>query len=295
MAKRRQPADEQGSSPEGMSMKICFNEATTMKNSTLEQDLFLCEQNNYDYIEIRLDQLRQYLKKHAAADLVHFFSQSSIKPYSLNAVEFITFRDPAGYRAVKDDLEFLCQIGQRINCPKVVVVPTFGVGSRTRSEIKNESVRVLRELAGLAAPYGIKLAYEFVGYPDCSVNTLGQCWDIVKEVDRDDVGLVLDCFHFHAMGSRFEDLRQVDPAKIFVFHIDDSEDLPVGALRDANRLWPGDGVIDFSRLSATLKEIGYSEMASVELFRPEYWNWQASAAIRTAKEKTEAVLRRYFT
>ena len=47
------------------------------------------------------------------------------------------------------------------------------------------------------------------------------------------VGLVLDCFHFHAMNSRIEDLQAADPKKIFIFHIDDSEDLPVGALRDS--------------------------------------------------------------
>jgi 2-keto-myo-inositol isomerase len=138
------------------------------------------------------------------------------------------------------------------------------------------------------------LAFEFVGYPNCSVNTFGQAYDIVQAADRDNVGIVLDCFHFHAMNSRLEDLRQADPNKIFVFHIDDCEDLPVGALRDHHRVWPGHGCVDLDAILGTLKEIGYREMVSVELFRPEYWDWDIERTIRTGIETTESIIRSYF-
>ncbi|TDT56503.1 sugar phosphate isomerase/epimerase family protein [Fonticella tunisiensis] len=275
-------------------MKICFNEATTLKNSTLEKDLELCEKHGYEFIEIRLDKLKEYLETHTVDDLVNFFKNSRIKPYAFNALEFITFRDEAGYQEIKDDLKFLCEVGEKINCKKIVVVPTFDVGSRTKAEIKEESIKRLNELADIADEYGVKLAYEFVGYPNCSVNTFGQAYDIVKTLDRDSVGMVLDCFHFHAMGSRIEDLQKADPEKIFIFHIDDSEDLPVGALRDDKRLWPGEGVVDLDSILSTLKEIGYSEMASVELFRPEYWEWDAEKTIKVGKEKTEEAVGKYF-
>lgn len=275
-------------------MKICFNQATTMKNSTLETDLMLCEKHGYDLIEIRLDKLKDYLKTHTVDDLADFFKSSRIKPYAFNALEFITFRDAAGYQQIKDDLKFFCEVGEKINCKKIVVVPTFDIGGYTKTRIKEESVRVLNDLADFAAKYGVKLAYEFVGYPNCSVNTFGQTYEIVKAVNRDDVGMVLDCFHFHAMGSRIEDLQKADPKKIFIFHIDDSEDLPIGALRDDKRLWPGEGAIDLDSILKTLKEIGYSEMVSVELFRPEYWDWEIERAIKAGKEKTEAVVGKYF-
>lgn len=275
-------------------MKICFNQATTMKNSTLEKDLELCEKYGYELIEIRLDKLKDYLKTHTVDDLANFFKSSRIKPYAFNALEFITFRDEAGYRQIKDDLKFLCEVGEKIGCKKIVVVPTFDIGGYTKTQIKEESIRVLNDLADFAEKYGVKLAYEFVGYPNCSVNTFGQTYDIVKAVNRENVGMVLDCFHFHAMGSRIEDLKKADPKKIFIFHIDDSEDLPVGALRDDKRLWPGEGAVDLDSILKTLKEIGYSEMASVELFRPEYWDWDIEKTIKVGKEKTEAVVGKYF-
>ncbi len=275
-------------------MKICFNEATTLKNSTLELDLKLCEKYGYNLIEIRLDKLREYLETHTVEDLANFFNKSKLKPFAFNALEFITFRDEAGYNKIKEDLVFLCEIGEKINCRKIVVVPTFDVGDYTKAEIREESILRLNELADIAEKYGVKLAYEFVGYPNCSVNTFGQTYDIVSAVNRENVGMVLDCFHFHAMGSRIEDLRKADSSKIFIFHIDDSEDLPVGALRDHKRLWPGEGAVDLNSIMKTLKEIGYSDMASVELFRPEYWEWNAEDTVKVGKEKTVEVVSKFF-
>jgi 2-keto-myo-inositol isomerase len=275
-------------------MKIAFNQATTMKKSTLKMDLELCEKYGYDLIEIRLDKLREYLIDHKVEELKAFFERHRIKPYAFNALEFITFRDQEGYTQIQNDLRFLCEIGEIIDCKTVIAVPSFDIGDYTISEIKHETVRVLHELAQLAEPYGVRLALEFCGYPNCSVNTFAQAYDIVQEVNRDNVGIVLDCFHFHAMNSHIEDLQKADPSKIFVFHIDDCEDLPVGALRDHHRVWPGDGAVDLDRILHTLKGIGYDEMASVELFRPEYWEWDIEKTIKTAKEKTEKILSNYF-
>lgn len=265
-----------------------------MKHSDLETDLRLCEKHGYELIEIRLDKLKDYLKTHTMQDLSDFFKSSRIRPFAFNALEFISFRDEQGYAQIKEDLNFLCEAGKIIGCDKIVVVPTFDIGGYTKTEIAEETARVLNDLADTAEKYGVRLAFELVGYPNCSVNTFGQAYDIIKKVDRDSVGLVLDCFHFHAMGSRMEDLAAADPEKIFIFHIDDSEDLPVGALRDNNRLWPGEGVVDLDGILGTLKGLGYDEMVSVELFRPEYWDWDIERTIETGKRTTEAVVGKFF-
>ncbi|MFY9441759.1 MAG: sugar phosphate isomerase/epimerase [Tepidanaerobacteraceae bacterium] len=275
-------------------MKICFNQATTMKKSDLKTDLQLCEKYGYDLIEIRLDKLRDYLQDHTVEELSRFFNENKLKPYAFNALEFITFRDENGYKQIKDDLKFLCEVGSKIDCKKIIVVPTFDIGDYDKTQIKEHTVEILHDLAETAEKYDTKLAFEFVGYPNCSVNTFGQAYDIVKTVNRDSVGIVLDCFHFHAMNSNIEDLKHADAEKIFVFHIDDAEDLPVGALRDHHRLWPGDGAINLDLILKTLKEIGYDEMVSVELFRPEYWDWDIEETIKVAKEKTVNLVKRYF-
>ena len=274
-------------------MKTCFNQATTMQNSTLALDLKLCERNGYDYIEIRLDKLKEYLLTHTVQDLAEFFKNSHIKPYAFNALEFIIFRDATGWAQILTDLKFLCEVGEIINCRKIVVVPTFDIGDKTRGEIKAEAVLRLRELAVIADKSCMKLAFEFVGYPTCSVNSFEDAYAIVTATDRENVGIVLDCFHFHAMKSDIKALEKASAEKIFIFHMDDSEDLTQGWLRDNHRVWPGTGAVDLEAIFAALKSIGYNEMASLELFRPEYWEMTAEQTISVGKKHLDAVISKY--
>ena len=271
-------------------MKISFNEATTMKKATLEQDLEYCEKYGYDLIEIRVDKLRDYLTRKTLEDLANWFANHHLKPYSFNALEFFTFRDEQGQKEIDETFDFMCKASKVINCPYAIVVPTFDIGGYTIDEIRKETVEKLHNLANKADKVGLKLAFEFVGYPNCSVNTFGQAYDIIKEVNKDNVGLVEDAFHFHAMGSRWEDLENADGSKIFIFHLDDSEDLPIGLLRDDKRLWPGDGCIDVPRMFKTLKNLRFDYATSLELFRPEYYELEVEDCIRIGKEKVDAIL-----
>ncbi|MBV4428400.1 sugar phosphate isomerase/epimerase family protein [Clostridium tyrobutyricum] len=277
-------------------MRICFNEATTMKKSTLEKDLELCEKHGYELIEIRtMDKLKDYLKDHTVDDLAKFFRTHRIKPFAFNALVFFNNRSESEYEAIKKELKYMCEVGQKIGCKNIVVVPLVGEKKFTKAQIKESSVKALNELADIASKYGIRLAIEFVGHPQCTINTFGQAYDIVKAVNRDNVGLVLDCFHFHAMGSNIEDLKKADGSKIFILHIDDTEDFPIGSLVDEDRLWPGEGAIDLDSILSTLKKIGYSDMVSIEEFRPEYYELNVEEAIKIGKEKTEQVIGKYFS
>ena len=68
-------------------LKLGYNEATCKENSTVENDLLLCEKYGYDYIELRLDMLQDYLKTHTTDDLKAFFAKSHIKPFAFNSIE----------------------------------------------------------------------------------------------------------------------------------------------------------------------------------------------------------------
>ncbi len=57
-------------------LKLGYNEATCKENSTVENDLLLCEKYGYDYIELRLDMLQEYLKTHTVDDLKAFLQKA---------------------------------------------------------------------------------------------------------------------------------------------------------------------------------------------------------------------------
>lgn len=276
-------------------MKLCFNQATTLENSNLVKDLEYCEKHGYDFIEIRtMDKLPEYLQNHSIEDLANFFKSNHIKPLALNALVFFNNRDEAGYNEIIAEFKNMLEVAGKIGAQYVVAVPLVTEKKILKTEIKDSCIEVLKELSDLAEPYGVKIALEFVGHPQCTVNTFDQAYDIVEAVDRENVGLVLDAFHFHAMGSDLEDLKKADGSKIFIFHIDDTEDFPIGFLTDEDRVWPGLGTIDLESILTILNEKGYSGPASVEIFRPEYYQLDPEEAIKIAKETTLEVFSRYL-
>ena len=275
-------------------MKIGYNEATAMKKSNLALDLKYCEKYCYDYIEIRLDMLQDYLKTHTINDLKDFFKTSHLKPFSFNSIEDINFCTEEEWKDRMSLFTFACEMSKALNVPYIVVVPTMGDNMKdyTEAQVFEDSVKVLRELSDVARPYGVKLGFEPIDDERWCVRTVRQTWDIVKEVDRDNVGVVIDVFNLY-MNDGFkhmDDINDIPLEKLYIFHIDDAEDIPLEKIDQPDRLFPGEGVAPVKEVVTILKNKGYDEIASIELFRPEYWEWHPEDTIRIGYKKTKALL-----
>lgn len=271
-------------------MKLALNGATTMR-ADLVTDLEAAKAAGFDYLEIWAAKLRAFLKEKTTSELRDLFTAAQIPPLSINSIEHITFRDPVAYERIKQECEELSSIAAAIGCGCIVVVPgPLPEGGATREAVVAESVKVLKELCDIAAKHNVTLAFEFLGQPDCSVPTLDLAAEIVREVGRDDLGLVIDSFHFYAGGSTFEMIDALDPKLIQIFHINDAEDLPREQLEDRHRLLPGLGILPLGKLVSAFRRIGYDKVASVEIFRPEYWERDPFTLARDARAATERVL-----
>jgi len=265
-----------------------------MKHSNLEKDLIFCEKHGYDLIEIRIDSLKEYLKTHTPEELADFFKNNNIKPFAFNGLEEFSYRSPEDFEVTKANLRLVCELSDLLNCKMLTMDPGGNTTHMTTAQIEADNIAVMEELLEIAKPYGMKFAFEFCGSPSCSVNTFGQAYRLVQKLNNPDVGLILDFFHFWAMGSQFHDLEQADVSKIFLVHIDDAEDFPTGTATDADRVWPGDGVIYIDRLMEALVKLGYDGAYSLELFRPEYWEMDIEECIKVGKEKSDAMLKKYY-
>ncbi len=271
-------------------MLLGFNGATTMR-ATLEEDVKAASSAGFKALEIWAGKMNHYLQSHTLNDLRALFTSNGIQPVSINSIEHITFKGD-GYSEIREQCRRYSEIAEAVGCDKIVVVPSPTPPGATWADIKRESIRVLSDLAQIAAAHHVNLAYEFLGQPDCSVSTLAQCWEIVREADLPNVGLVLDTFHFHAGGSALDSILQVDPAKIYIFHINDAEDRPRATLTDAHRLLPGEGVIPLLDILSNLRIIGFDGLCSIELFRPDYWKRPPRELAADARTKTTALLKR---
>jgi 2-keto-myo-inositol isomerase len=251
-------------------MKIGFNGASTMKTD-LPGDIRAASHAGYDLIEIWAKKMEAYLLEHSLDDLRTLLTEAHVKPLAINSVEFITFNAPWEKANTMNLIERYAKMADHLDCPFIVLVPSPRPEGVTDKEVLDESVRVLLEISDRFKEYRVRFAFEFLGFRWCSVSTLEEDFAIVKAVNRENIGLVLDTFHFYAGGSSVGAIRDVVPEKIFILHINDAEKLPKAELQDAHRLFPGEGVIPLGEIVAGLKNIHYDGPVSLEMFRPAYW------------------------
>lgn len=284
-------------------MKMGFNEGTSLecKGHSLQADLDLCEKCGFDFIDVRFDCLNDYLASgKTLQDLAAWFDSHHLKPLSYNALCFFNMKQTQKEKddviAELKDIVAKCAV---IKCPMIVVVPSFNIPvDATRQEIREDAVAMLKEMLAVCQPHGIKLSLEFCGAPGMSINTFDDAYAIVQAVDSPLMGVTLDQYHFHAMASSWEALEKADGKKIFVWHLNDMEDLPCGASynTDAKRLWPGDprGCLDHRRYADTLKRIGFDgDVCTMEVFRPDYYQLSLEDNIMTASTKTREHIGKY--
>jgi 2-keto-myo-inositol isomerase len=252
-------------------MKIGFNGASTMKTG-LPGDIRAASLAGYDLIEIWARKMESYLLEHSLDDLQALLAAAQIKPLAINSVEFITFNAPWEKTNTMNLIERYARMADHLRCPFIVLVPSPRPEGVTDQEVFDESVRVLREISDRFRDCKVRFAFEFLGFGWCSVSTLEADFAIVKAVNRENIGLVLDTFHFYAGGSTVGAIRDVDPGKIFILHMNDAEKLPKDQLQDAHRLFPGEGVIPLAEIVSGLKDIHYDGPVSLEMFRPAYWS-----------------------
>lgn len=275
-------------------MQICYNE--TMEHSNLEKDLELCRRIGYDSIEIRIEYLQEYLRTHDVKDLKKSLAQMKLKPLAFNSVDNINFCRASQWDAILERFLFACKMCREINNPYIVVVPTEDehLARRHPAEIFADSVDVLRTLSGIAAPYGAKLAFEPIGNPRWCVRSIHQAAEIVKAVNRNNVGLTIDAMNLYCYAGfkDMEDLRKIPKGKVYVFHINDAMDhIPLEELEpEKHRLYPGDGVIPLKEFCQILLETGFDGPASLELFNPDYSKMEPEAILEEGYIKTKALL-----
>lgn len=247
-------------------------------------------------MELRDAKIERYLHSGGTLEsLSGLLRATGLRALSVNALENSTLATGEAAQRSLARCRILCEWAAALDCPYVVAVPSFmppqglgtggaGGGRPSEADVRQRSAAALRRMAEEARRFGVRVGFEFLGFPACSVSTVRAARGIVADVDDSGVGLVLDAFHFYIGGSQPEDLDGLDAARIFIVHLDDAEPGEPASLSDAQRLLPGEGVIPLRALVGRLQAAGYRGAYSLELFRPEYWAWDPVELARRGLE-----------
>jgi sugar phosphate isomerase/epimerase len=151
-----------------------------------------------------------------------------------------------------------------------------------------QHARRLREVAAVLGDHGVRLGLEYVGprtswaasrYP--FVHTLAEARELIAEIGRDDVGLVLDSWHWYTAGETAEDLRGLTNRDVVACDLNDApRSVPIDQQRDGVRELPcATGVIDLRAFLAALAAIGYDGPVRAEPFNATLRTLPAEEAV----------------
>lgn len=122
-----------------------------------------------------------------------------------------------------------------------------------------------------------------------SLSRLGETMLVAVESQHPAACILPDVYHLYKGGSDFQGLRLIDGAAIQVFHMNDyPANFPRDKIKDADRVYPGDGIAPLRQILRDLIGAGFRGVLSLELFNPEYYKQDAALVAKTGLEKMKA-------
>jgi 2-keto-myo-inositol isomerase len=242
---------------------LFLNGATIMTTPTVRQ-IEIARATGFDGVEVRAERLLDASEELRAAAAV-------LRPgevWSLNGLQLQLTADGALDRArLEAELPPRLEICRTLGAAYLLVVPPRAPQADPSSALAamREGLAAVREASAVDR---IGVAFEFLGFADCPIDSPALAGEVVAGVPG--VDLVLDSCHWHASGSGALDAFPVD--RLAMVHLNDAPGKPPREIEDADRLLPGEGVIALPVLVEALRAHGYGGPWSLETFNPGYWS-----------------------
>jgi sugar phosphate isomerase/epimerase len=239
-----------------------LNGATIMTTPT-DRHIRIARETGYVGVEVRAERL-------LAAPEEVAMSAAIARPeevWSLNGIQLqLTPEGLLDRERLATEMAPRLQICRHLATAYLLVVPPRAGGPDPERAIgaMRDGLAILRDAA---ARDGIGIAFEFLGFADCPIDTPELAGRVVADLPG--VDLVLDSCHWHASGAGPLTGFPID--RLAMVHLNDAPAMPPREIEDADRLLPGRGVIRLTELIGRLRAAGYSGPWSLETFNPHYW------------------------
>jgi sugar phosphate isomerase/epimerase len=190
-----------------------------------------------------------------------------------------------GLEQMKRDMDLVCQLGGTH-----IAAPPMGMykpGTVLDLDRAAERYRAVLE-AGRSA--GVIPQLEFWG-GSANLNRLDQCFYVAARAAHPDACILADVFHLYRGGTEPAALKLLGRSAAYCLHMNDYPASPAReALKDADRVWPGDGVAPIREILRAYADNRADLWLSVELFHAAYWQRPAEETARTGLAKMQAAV-----
>ena len=136
----------------------------------------------------------------------------------------------------------------------------------------------LAELGEIARERGIRLGYEALAWGR-HINDHRDAWEIVRQADHPNVGIILDSFHTLGRKLDPESIRAIPGEKIFFVQLADAPAIDMDLLYWSRhfRNMPGEGDLEVQRFMQAVMAAGYTGPISLEIFNDQFRGSNARA------------------
>lgn len=129
----------------------------------------------------------------------------------------------------------------------------------------------LREFGKCAARHELKIGYR-KNSSDQSIQSLEDAWEIIRNVDLPNVGLILDSFHISQSPTDMEFIPSISDDKIFHVQLSDAPDNITGHnhFSEQSRCMPGEGDLPLQKFVQTVINTGYNGPLSLVIANDDF-------------------------
>lgn len=138
----------------------------------------------------------------------------------------------------------------------------------TQPDSQQETIDSFGQLCDYAAAENLRVSLEFMPFTD--VPSLSSALEVVTAVNKENGGILFDCWHHHRSGGAPSDLVDIPGEKIFALQLDDALPEPMDNIVEEtlnHRLLPGEGCIDLTATLQNLHASGARVAYDVEVFK----------------------------
>lgn len=270
--------------------RISLNTSTIQGyNLPIEKQVDMCAEAGFKGIELWVRDVEAYVRQGGSPESLARQMQSAGLTLE-NMIGFSTWiagdanKQAEGLRVMRRDMELTSRLGG-----KFIAAPVQGIQSIDRNKLPEYSVR-FRQILDMGDQVGVTPVLELWG--SGALNQLSDAIAIALGAGHPKATVLLDFYHLYRGGNSFESLRLLNGAMLPVFHINDYPSQPErAALKDSDRVFPGDGICPFKEVLPVLYQSGFRGSLSVELFNKGYWEtMDAKTMLRKSYEKTASVI-----
>jgi len=273
---------------------LCLNTSTIREQKIgIVAELELAAKTGYDAVEPWVRELDEFVKAGGSLkDLGKRVADLGLKiPDAIGFPEWIVDDDARrakGLEEAKRNMDMVRQIG----CTHLAAPPA-GYTDRTGLDLLAAASRY-RQLLEIGDAMGVTPIVEVWGFSK-TLNRLGETALVAIESGHPKACVLPDVYHLFKGGSGFTGLNVLQGASVGIFHLNDyPANSDRATIKDADRVFPGDGVAPLKEILKSLAASGYRGFLSLELFNPEYWKQDPAVVAKTGLEKMRATVAAAF-